>query len=50
MLADGVLLPVRFSTWAWGVGMNKEIFVSKKVGTYLDLLEGTSMLTLSRHT
>ena len=31
-LANGAPLPVRFGTWAWGLGMNKDIFVPKKLG------------------
>ncbi len=43
-LANGAPLPVRFGTWAWGLGMNKEIFVPKKVGADFDLPEEISML------
>ncbi len=38
-LADGTPLPVRFSTWGWGLGMNKSIFVPKKTGKGFDLPE-----------
>ena len=43
-LADGTPLPVRFSTWTWGLGMNKNIFVPKKVGKGFDLPEEIEML------
>lgn len=38
-LASGAPLPVRFGTWAWGLGMNKDIFVPKKSGANFDLPE-----------
>src|SRR3954471_8477936 len=38
-LADGTPLPVRFGTWAWGLGMNEKIFVPKKLGADFDLPE-----------
>src|ERR1700731_2888803 len=38
-LASGAKMPVRFGTWAWGLGMNKAIFVPKKPGTGFDLPE-----------
>lgn len=37
--ANGTPLPVRFGTWAWGLGMNKDIFVPKKLGADFDLPE-----------
>lgn len=43
-LADGGALPVRFSTWGWGLGMNKNIFVPKKTGPNFDLPEEIQML------
>ncbi len=43
-LANGSPLPVRFGTWAWGLGMDKEIFVPKKVGANFDLPEEIAML------
>jgi hypothetical protein len=36
-LANGMPLPVRFGTWFWGLGMDKEVFVPKKVGADYDL-------------
>jgi hypothetical protein len=43
-LASGAPMPVRFSTWTWGLGMNKSIFVPKKVGAGFDLPEEIAML------
>ena len=43
-LANGAPLPVRFGTWAWGLGMNKDIFVPKKLGAHFDLPEEIIML------
>jgi hypothetical protein len=43
-LASGAPLPVRFGTWAWGLGMNKDIFVPKKMGANFDLPEEIIML------
>jgi hypothetical protein len=43
-LANGAPLPVRFGTWFWGCGMNKEIFVPKKVGADFDLPEELSAI------
>src|SRR5262249_23652110 len=43
-LASGAPLPVRFSTWCWGLGMNKSIFVPKKTGKGFDLPEEIEML------
>ncbi len=43
-LANGNPLPVRFGTWAWGLGMNEDIFVPKKVGADFDLPEEIEML------
>ena len=42
--ADGTPLPVRFGTWAWGLGMNKDIFVPKKLGANFDLPEEIAAL------
>jgi hypothetical protein len=44
-LASGAPLPVRFGTWAWGLGMNKDIFVPKKLGANFDLPEEIVSLT-----
>lgn len=38
-LASGAPMPLRFGTWFWGLGMNKDIFVPKKLGTDYDLPE-----------
>jgi Protein of unknown function (DUF1552) len=38
-LASGASMPVRFGTWFWGLGMDKDIFVPKKVGADFDLPE-----------
>jgi hypothetical protein len=38
-LASGAPLPVRFGTWFWGLGMNKSVFVPKKIGADYDLPE-----------
>ena len=43
-LASGAPLPVRFGTWGWGLGMNSQIFVPKKLGTDFDLPEEISAL------
>jgi hypothetical protein len=37
--AAGEALPVRFGTWFWGLGMDEQIFVPKKVGADYDLPE-----------
>lgn len=36
-LASGAPIPMRFGTWSWGLGMNKEVFVPKKTGPDFDL-------------
>ena len=36
-LASGRPMPVRFGTWGYGLGMNANIFVPKKLGTGYDL-------------
>ncbi|GLR90993.1 DUF1552 domain-containing protein [Bradyrhizobium iriomotense] len=36
-LASGRPMPVRFGTWFWGLGMQKEFFVPKKTGANFDL-------------
>jgi hypothetical protein len=36
-LASGAALPVRFGTWFWGLGMDSEAFIPKKVGPDYDL-------------
>lgn len=38
-LANGAALPIRFGTWFWGLGMNKQIFIPKKTGANYDLPE-----------
>jgi len=38
-MANGAALPVRFGTWAWGLGMNEAIFVPTKKGADYDLPE-----------
>ena len=38
-LANGAPLPIRFGTWFWGLGMNKNIWIPKKVGVEYDLPE-----------
>src|SRR5689334_6952567 len=43
-LADGTAMPVRFGTWAWGLGMSKSIFVPKKTGMGFDLPEEIAAL------
>ncbi len=43
-LADGKPMPVRFGTWSWGLGMNKDIFVPKKKGAGFDLPEEIASL------
>ena len=35
--ANGDPLPLRFGNWTWGLGMNKEAFVPKKIGADFDL-------------
>lgn len=36
-LANAQPVPVRFGTWVWGLGMNKQIFTPDKVGPDYDL-------------
>lgn len=43
-LASGAKMPVRFGTWAWGLGMNKSIFVPQKLGAGFDLKEEIAAL------
>lgn len=38
-LANGRPMPIRFGTWAWGLGMTEQIFVPKKLGADFDLPE-----------
>jgi hypothetical protein len=38
-LADGTPLPLRFGTWFWGLGMDEDIFVPRKIGPDYDLPE-----------
>jgi Protein of unknown function (DUF1552) len=42
--ANGTPLPVRFSTWGWGLGMSKVIFVPQKTGADFDLPEEIACL------
>ena len=42
--ASGAPLPVRFGTWAWGLGINADIFVPRKIGTNYDLPEEAAAL------
>lgn len=49
-LASGAPMPVRFGTWGWGLGMNKSIFVPKKLGADFDLPEEIAALApIRRH-
>jgi hypothetical protein len=43
-LANGQPMPVRFGTWYWGLGMQKQIFEPKKVGAGYELPEEISAL------
>ena len=43
-LASGDPMPVRFGTWAWGLGMAAKIFVPKKTGPNFDLPEEITAL------
>ncbi len=43
-LADDKPMPVRFGTWNWGLGMNRDVFVPKKVGADFDLPEEIASL------
>lgn len=43
-LASGAPIPTRFGTWFWGLGMNKKIFVPKKIGADFDLPEEIAAL------
>ncbi|MGE3334643.1 MAG: DUF1552 domain-containing protein [Rhodospirillaceae bacterium] len=38
-MADGTPMPVRFGTWYWHLGMQRNIFVPDKVGADFDLKE-----------
>ncbi len=38
-MADGTPMPVRFGTWYWHLGMQRDIFVPSKVGANYDLKE-----------
>jgi hypothetical protein len=42
--ASGAPLPLRFGTWFWGLGMNEDIFIPKKLGADYDLPEEISAL------
>lgn len=48
-LASGEKLPIRFGTWFWGLGMNTEIFVPKKVGANFDFPEEIESLKSQAH-
>ena len=49
-LASGAPLPLRFGTWTWGLGMNKDIFVPKKTGADFDLpLEIAALAPIQKH-
>jgi hypothetical protein len=43
-LANGQPMPVRFGTWYWGLGMQKQIFEPKKTGAGYELPEEISAL------
>jgi hypothetical protein len=43
-LASGAPMPVRFGTWAWGLGMTSKIFVPAKFGAGYELPEEMSVL------
>jgi hypothetical protein len=43
-LASGAPMPVRFGTWAWGLGMTSRVFVPTKFGANYDLPEEMSSL------
>jgi len=43
-LASGAKMPVRFGTWAWGLGMNTSIFTPQKLGAGFDLKEEIASL------
>jgi len=43
-LASGRPIPVRFGTWAWGLGICKEAFVPKQAGQTYDLPEEIACL------
>jgi hypothetical protein len=47
-LASGSSMPLRFGTWFWGLGMDKDIFVPKKVGADFDLPEEIASLAAIR--
>ena len=50
LAATGQALPVRFGTWFWGLGMNRRVFVPKKIGADFDFPEEISVLEpLRRH-
>ena len=38
-LADGRAMPVRFGTWAWGLGLSKSVFNPKKIGMGYEMPE-----------
>ncbi|EED33171.1 conserved hypothetical protein [gamma proteobacterium NOR5-3] len=49
-LASGESLPLRFGTWSWGLGMNKDVFVPKKTGANFDLPpEIASLAPIQKH-
>lgn len=50
MAATGQVLPLRFGTWFWGLGMNRRVFVPRVTGADFDFPEEISVLEpLRRH-
>ena len=48
-LADGSAMPVRFGTWFWGLGIDKDVFVPKKIGANFELPEEIACLQSVRN-
>lgn len=48
-LASGAPVPLRFGTWAWGLGCTRSIFVPKKTGVGYDIPEELVALTPVRN-
>ncbi|MDP5069577.1 MAG: DUF1552 domain-containing protein, partial [Congregibacter sp.] len=49
-LASGETLPLRFGTWSWGLGMNRDVFVPKRTGANFDLPpEIASLAPIQKH-
>jgi hypothetical protein len=42
--ASGAPIPLRFGTWSWGLGMNREVFVPRRTGADFDLPEEIAAL------